>query len=175
MGGSQMTGFISQMSDLRANGDVTATVTFAPTFKLEVGATEGDYYTIDWEVQASPGRPVQPRTSQVVPDQSAFELAPHGAVLISATSTLTEGSCPLISRPVTDTKLSEPSFTAEGWFPAQIRTLNRLGDENRLVVVPTQFRGDEISGTLRRFDELAFEVYYTTRPVWTIRRPLSER
>jgi hypothetical protein len=126
-----------------------------------VGSAEGDYYTIDREVQASPGRPMQPRTSQVAPDKSAFDLAPHGAVLISATSTQTKGFNPLISRPVTDTKLSEPSFTAEGWFPAQMWTLNRLGDENRLVVVPTQFRGDEISGTLRRFDELAFEVYYT--------------
>jgi hypothetical protein len=160
VGGSQMAGLRSR-ADLRANGDVTATVTFVPTFKLETGAAEGNYYAIDREVQASPGRPVQPRTSQVMPDKSAFDLVPHGAVLISATSTLTEGFNPLISRPVTDTKLSEPPFTAEGWFPAQMWTLNRLGDENRLVVVPTQFRGNEISGTLRRFDGLAFEVYYT--------------
>jgi hypothetical protein len=153
----------SSMSSLSANGLATDTVFFdlLASFQLETGSEYGDYYTIGGEVQASPGRPVQPRTSALIPAKAG--LTPHGAVLISATSVLTEGFNPLISRPVTDTILSEPPFEveAEAWFPAQPWTVNRLGDDPRLVVVPAQFQGGQYSGTLRLFTALGFQVYYT--------------
>jgi len=134
------------------------TISFTPSFQLETGSEYGDYYSIGGEVQANPGRPVQPRTSKLVPTKTGQ--TPHGAVLVSATST--EGALdPLISRPVTDTTLSEPPFEAKAWFPANPWAVNRLGDEPRLTIVPAQFQGDQDSGRLRRFTALEFQVYYT--------------
>jgi len=73
-----------------------------------------------------------------------------------------EGSFdPLITRPVTDTTLSEPMFEAPAWFPSTPWGVNLLGDEARLVVVPAQFQGNQDGGLLRRFTRLEFQVYYT--------------
>jgi hypothetical protein len=173
----------AQAGLLFSTGSPTGTVTFDPA-DLECefhtvtrhGDVVGTYCSIGGEVQASPGRPVQPRTSAPIPPKA--ELTPHGAVLISATSVLIEGFNPLISRPVTDTVLSEPPFEieAEAWFPANTWAVNRLGDDPRLVVVPAQFQGDRDSGKLRRFTALEFEVYYTDTAsidfsppiVWTV-------
>jgi hypothetical protein len=144
-----------------ASGELTETMVLTPAFELETGSEYGDYYDIEGDVQASPGRPVQPRIGELIPAKAGR--MPHGAVLISATSVLSESFDPLISRPVTDVVLSEPPFVAESWFPAQMWTVNRLYPKNgvRLVVVPAQFRGDERDGSLRRFTELWFQVYYT--------------
>ena len=164
---------------ISANDLTVDTVSFAPDFQLETGSADGDYYTIGGEVQASPGRPVQPRTSQLVPVKSGQ--TPHGAVLVNATSTK-ESINPLISRPVTDTKLSEPLFEADAWFPSNPWAVNRLGDAPRLVVVPAQFQGHQDSGTLRRFTALEFQVYYagsansdfTPPTVWTVQSQAFE-
>jgi hypothetical protein len=40
-------------------------------------------------------------------------------------------------------------------------TVNRLGDRDRLVVVPAQFLGDQDEGELRRFTKLVFVVVYS--------------
>jgi hypothetical protein len=160
---------------VRANDLTTETVPFelASLFQLEAGSEYGRYYSIDGEVQAAPGRPVQPRTSKPVPTKAG--LIPHGAVLVSATSA-EESFDPLISLPVTDTALSEPTFQAPAWFPSNPWTVNRQGDEARLVVVPAQFQGDQDGGTLRRFTTLEFQVVYTDATstdfappvVWTV-------
>jgi hypothetical protein len=118
----------------------------------------GAYYSIGGEVQAGPGRPLQPRTSKPVPEE--IDQTPHGAVLISGTAN-EETIDPVITRPVTDTALSEPIFEAPSWFPSNPWAVNRLGDEPRLVVVPALFQGNQDDGMLRRFTDLTFHVYYT--------------
>ena len=52
-------------------------------------ATDGDYHAIGDQVQASPGRPVQPRTSQLLPLKTSQ--TPHGAVMVGATSIQVDG------------------------------------------------------------------------------------
>jgi hypothetical protein len=145
---------------LGATALATETVIFelADAFQLETGAADGDYYAIAGQVQAGPGRPVQPLTSQVVPIKTGQTA--HGAVLVAAVTDRTTGFNPLVSRPVTDTKLSEPAFAAPAWFPSKPWSVNRLAEQEQLVVVPAQFRGDQDTGILRRFTELTFEVYY---------------
>ena len=135
----------------------TETLSFAPAFSLEAGSTDGAYYSIGGEVQASPGRPVQPRTSALLPVKA--RKTPHGALLVGAT-TAVESLDPLIARPVTDTAAAEPSYEVGIWLPLKPWTINRLGDAPRLVVVPAQFRGNQDGGTLRRFTSLRFQVYY---------------
>jgi len=144
---------------LSANALPTHTISFdlSSSFQLQT-TTAGHYYAIGGEVQASPGRPLQPRTSAVLPEKEGQ--IPHGTVLVSATAVYTDGFNPLISHPVTDTTLSEPPFETEAWFPALPWAINRLGDEARLVVVPAQFQGNQDSGTLRRFTALQFQVHY---------------
>jgi hypothetical protein len=140
-----------------ANDLPTEDMSFTPSFRLETGSADGDYYSIGGEVQASPGRPVQPRTSALIPSKAGK--TPHGVVFVGGASS-TEAINPLISRPLTDTKMTEPDFEAEGWFPSQPCTVNRLGENARLVIVPAQFQGYEGSGALRRFTSLQFQVYY---------------
>ncbi|HET92291.1 MAG TPA: hypothetical protein ENN99_16355 [Chloroflexi bacterium] len=137
------------------------TLDLSDAFQLETGSVYGDYYAIEGQVQANPGRPVQPRISQPVPDKSALDLTPHGVVLVSAVAESEEFN-PLISMPVTDTTLSEPPFASLSWSPTNLWAINRLGPEPTLVVVPAQFRGNQDTGILRRFTTLQFEVYYTT-------------
>ena len=107
---------------------------------------------------------MQPRTGQLIPDKSGVlpvGLTPHGAVLINATAVVSDSFDPLVTVPVTDLVMSEPKFVAEGWFPADVWGVNRMGDDPRLVIIPAQFKGDQNEGVLRRFDTLEFRVYYT--------------
>jgi hypothetical protein len=141
----------------------TETLVFdlASSFQLETGSEDGDYYSVNGETQSNSGRPVQPRTGQLIPDKSGFGLTPHGAVLVNATAVVSDTFNPLVTRPITDITLAEPEFKAEGWFPADVWGVNQIGDEPRLVVVPAQFKGDENLGVLRLFETLEFRVYYT--------------
>jgi hypothetical protein len=143
---------------IRASAQATESLSLSPGFSLVTDSPDGDYYTSDSGVQASGGRPIQPRTSVTVSIRNGQ--TPHGAILVGATSN-SEYIDPLVARPVTDTTLSEPLYDAEIWLPAKMWTVNRLGDEPRLVVVPAQFLGDQDWGILRRFTSLQFEVYYT--------------
>jgi hypothetical protein len=144
----------------QATGMATESVVFdlASAFRLETGSEYGRYYSIGGEAQASPGRPVQPRTSRVLTPPAGQ--TPHGAVLIGATAAQTADFDPLISMPVTDTVTGEPPFESPAWFPSNLWAVNLLGEEPRLVVVPAQFRGNQDGGLLRRFTRLEFEVYY---------------
>lgn len=153
---------------LSVNTLPTETVSLVPVFQFKAAA-DGSYYTVDGETQASPGRPVQPRTSVLVPVKPG--MTPHGAVLINATSA-SEPLDPLIARPVTDTKLSEPLFDSPGWFPSNPWAVNRLGDQPRLVVVPAQFKGNQDGGIQRRFTMLNFQVYYTDTAVADLAPPV---
>jgi hypothetical protein len=70
---------------------------------------------------------------------------------------------PVIARPVTDTAMTEPSFTLEGWYPTHMAAINRIetaaGTLERLVVMPGQYTNP---GVERLWDELRYDVYYST-------------
>jgi hypothetical protein len=89
-------------------------------------------------------------------------MEPHGALLIAGTATLADFD-PVIAHPVptSTAQIVEPAFDTPAWFPARIFTVNRLGEEDRLVVVPAQFLGTEQQGTLRRFSHLTVTVVYS--------------
>jgi hypothetical protein len=135
----------------------TLDITYDPRYTT----ADGSFYTIDTLAQANPGRPIQPKISTGLDPVAGMR--PHGALFLQGTSTLTLAFDPVIARPVsTSTEvLDEPQFTSETWFPARMFTVNRLGDRDRLVVVPAQFLGDQDGGELRRFTELDFTVVYS--------------
>ncbi|MFQ5614629.1 MAG: hypothetical protein ACE5H9_21110, partial [Anaerolineae bacterium] len=136
-------------------------VTFQPTLE---STSSGSYYSLDGEIQASPGRPVQPRGSiSLQPGSGLSGLNAHGAVLLSATFTDITDFNPLITRPVTDVTLPEPDLDIGGWFPQKPWAVNRFGEEDRLVIVAGQFKGNlsDQLGTQRLYSAAQLEVYYS--------------
>jgi hypothetical protein len=111
--------------------------------------------------QSNPGQPIQPKTSVLLDTVPGME--PHGVLLLGGESAIETSFDPLIARPVpTSTEqVEEPSFEASGWFPSKMFAINLLGSEDRLVVVPAQFSGDQDEGVLRRFTTLTFTVTYS--------------
>jgi hypothetical protein len=145
---------------IHATGVYSVLKTLSVTYDPVVTTDDGSYYAIDALAQSNPGRPIQPKTSialDTVPD-----LDPHGVLLLGGEATETDFD-PLIAHPVpTSTEgLEEPGFGASSWFPSKMFAINLLGAEDRLVVVPAQFLGDQDGGTLRRFTELVFTVTYS--------------
>jgi hypothetical protein len=127
----------------------------------------GQFYTIDGLALSSPGRPIQPRTSVALETVQAMTppdgLYPHGALLLSGQSTTDTAFNPVIARPVSTSTatLVEPDLNAQVWFPQKLFAINRLGDTDRLVIVPAQFRGNQDMGIQRRFTEMRFAVAYS--------------
>ena len=119
----------------------------------------GQYYHIAHDVQASGGRPLQPRYSEglVPPDGEDI----HGVIVWSAALSTTEGFDPVIYRPVTDTALAEPAFTSANWYPNKFWSLNSLDpSDTRLVVIAGQYRSTNgTTGTERVFTDLTFKVF----------------
>ncbi len=165
-------------------GVITQTFTISPSLELLTGTFQGDfignYYAADGQTQGSPGRPVQPLVGYDLP---AYEqIAPRGLLFLSGRSTVHTDFDPLISRPVTDTALSEPEYEYEGWFPAKPFAINQLGERARLALVPARYSGDEHRGVQEVFERMTFAVYYapeivpdTTGPViWEIQGQVGE-
>jgi len=146
----------SMGAEVRATASGTTTISLSLSPQL-VTTAEGDYYTVDGETQASPGRPVQPIASVVLSESYRI---PHGALFESGNSTSVANFNPLVARPVTDTALSEPAYAYPGWYPLKPFTVNRLGEQPQLVVVPAQYYGNEASGVERLFGQMDFTVYY---------------
>ncbi len=146
---------------LLAGGVYSVGKTLDITYDPQHATADGSFYTIDALAQVNPGRPIQPKISTGL--ELVAGMRPHGALFLQGTSTPTPAFDPVIARPVsTSTEvLKEPRFMAEAWFPARMFTVNRLGDRDRLVVVPAQFLGDQDEGELRRFTELVFTVVYS--------------
>jgi hypothetical protein len=120
----------------------------------------GEFFSLDDEVQASAGRPLQPRTSVTVPASVAHV---HGLVVLTATMDIYSDFDPVIYRPITDTSLTEPGFSYSGWYPNKFWSLNTLGEETRLVVIAGQYQpATAITGTERVFSSLTFKVFTAT-------------
>ncbi|MFQ5593016.1 MAG: hypothetical protein ACE5HA_02590, partial [Anaerolineae bacterium] len=153
-----------------------------PQFE-RVETPAGSYLSADDGTLSRPGRPVQPRFAWGIQEP---ELEAHGALWTAATYTALYDFDPVITRPLTDTTLTEPTFPFHIWAPARLHTINRLqttdGTLERLVVIPGQFKNDRsydpptasknrpssglTYGVERRFDSLTYDLYYSTSPDW---------
>jgi hypothetical protein len=135
---------------------------FSFTFDSHAVPGWGTYYTVQGhgDTQASPGRPIQPL---VISDVTRSEAA-HGVVLMSA-SYHTTTIDPVIATLVTDTSGTEPTFEYDGWYPMELVAINRLGDGDKLAIVPAQFLSE--SQTERLYTNLTLRVYYTDSTDYT--------
>jgi hypothetical protein len=122
---------------------------------------QGRFYTIDGLAQASPGRPIQPKTTR--PLNTVPGHTPRGIVVLGGQSETDRAFNPIIARPVpTSTlQLQEPRFTARSWFPSKMFAINRHGTTPQLVVIPAQFRGTQTIGQERRFTRIEIAVSYS--------------
>jgi len=159
---SKQATLVQSLAPVQATALSVVPVSITPTLQLVTATVDadlvGNYYSVDGEVQASPGRPVQPRTGQDLPVHPG--MTPHGVLFRSGSIVDVVNFNPLISRPMTDTTLSEPTYDNPAWFPVKPFTVNRLGSTNQLVVVPAQYQGSESSGIERLFHRMDFNVYY---------------
>jgi hypothetical protein len=125
-----------------------------------VDTADGRYYSVDNEVQASGGRPIQPRLSIDIAEPGTRA---RGVLFLGGAHRSITSFDPVIARPVTDTAQTEPPFTLQGWYPAQIGVVNRIETASdsleRLVLVPGQFQNP---GTERLWDRLTYDIYYST-------------
>jgi len=136
---------------------VTTTLALTPAL---VNDGQGNfYYTLNGEVQASPGRPTQPRGSVVI-TPGLRDVSLRGALLLSARYTDIANFNPLVVVPVTDTATAqpEPPFAAEGWFPVKFWAANRFGDQDRLTVVAGQF--NQNGSVERLYDRMQVQTFY---------------
>jgi hypothetical protein len=147
---------------------------------------QGQFYTLGGLAQASPGRPIQPKTS--IPLAALPGQEPHGVLVLTGRSVTDAAFNPVIARPVPSTTLGihEPEFTAQTWFPDRTFALNRLGTQakgtaGRLVIVPAQYRGTQNLGQERRFTRLEIAVSYSDSPdttppvIWRVESDPTDR
>jgi hypothetical protein len=148
-------------AESQTNRIYAITKTLSILYDPLVSTSDGSYYTVDTLAHASPGRPIQPKTT--IPLDVVPNMKPHGALLLGATSETEPSFNPLIAQPVptSTTSLAEPDFETQAWFPTKPFAINRLAGEIRLVVVPAQFMGNQDDGVLRRFTEVTFTVVYS--------------
>jgi hypothetical protein len=118
----------------------------------ETTSPDGSYYAINGEVQALPGQPIQPLTSQAITTPAGSRLA--GVLLKSANFTDYSGFDPLIARPFSQVSEGEPDYSdpnnpadkyflfPDGWFPNKLWSVNTQGNQDQLVVVGGQFNKD---------------------------------
>ncbi|MGD9092288.1 MAG: hypothetical protein PVF74_05545, partial [Anaerolineales bacterium] len=117
----------------------------------------GTYFHIGDEVQAWPGRPIQPRAAFAL-DEMMVQ-SPRGQILLNATYRDIPSFDPVVVIPVTQDSLHEPSFNAPGWYPSKLWSINRFGDQNRSTLVFGQFDPDlDIE---RLYDNLVLETFYS--------------
>jgi hypothetical protein len=154
----------------RASTALLAPTTLSVTLDLSPSLRStgnGDYFALDSEIQASPGRPVQPRASLPLSSTVGAGLKPHGVLLWSAAFDDYADFDPFISRPVSETAQAEPDLQVGAWLPAKGWALNRFGDSPRLVVVGGQFSRDDGAenendlGVERVYSSMELRPYYS--------------
>jgi hypothetical protein len=159
---SQVTSSTQGTHNVKPNQDVyLAHSKLSLTYDPVHVTAHGRFYSIDGLAQASPGRPIQPKTTvdlEVVPG-----LEPRGVLVLAGTSTTDLAFNPVIAHPVPTSTLTirEPDFAAQAWFPSSMFAINRLGVSPRLVAIPAQFRGTQTLGQERRFTQIEIAVSYS--------------
>ena len=149
---------------------ITTSLSLSPAY-IPVAGPQGAYYQLSPAagLLALPFRPTLPQTSQNI-HQSGY-LA-HGALLLGG-SFSDIANDPLITHVITDETYAatEPLFDSAAWFPVFPAAINRLFRLNaepleRLVVAPAQYLSvTPITGTLRLYTALDFEIYHAPTDV----------
>jgi uncharacterized protein YjbI with pentapeptide repeats len=126
---------------------------------------DGDYFHVDGDTLNQAHRPVEPRASFDLTRADGRE--PTGALVTSLTSVDLPSFDPLFFSPTVDLAAHEPrSVAADATFPSRfvdVTSTPRPGpDEQRLVVVPGQFRASTTAGigTQRLLTDVGTVVYY---------------
>jgi hypothetical protein len=161
IGGSDVNLTVSGFSTVNFPGGTLEKITY------EVGVTHsandttyGRYYSVGDEVQAWPGRPIQPRASFELVDHDSNPLQlPRGQILIFATYTDEAGFDPVVAIPLTQDSQPEPAFYAPGWYPSKLWSINQFGDQNRSTLVLGQFEPNQ--SVERLYSQLVLDTYYS--------------
>ena len=119
------------------------------------------WWTVDDDVQITPGRPWQPRAVLPIAETT------RGAVITTGRYRDVTGFEPMVTRPTVEWEQAAPELGAtcrNSWWPADLTTVTDGG----LVVVPGQFRctgtapDGSTRGTQRLYDELTVELTGST-------------
>ena len=136
------------------------TALFTPTLSLTQTAG-GDYYHASGEVQVNPALPVMPRAGLDV-GETGWDA--HGVLFSAGSYQDSLEFEPLVTAVYTDAGHPSAVFSATWWYPSLPGTLNVVpGARERLVVMPAQYRHP---GLERVYDEMSFEVFYSTSDDW---------
>lgn len=123
---------------------------------VPVSSAEGVYYTFGGQTHSGDGEPIQPK---YLADLSFPQTHLHGVMLRGGTYSDLPSFDPVIEQVITATAtLSEPLFSAAGWYPALFYRFNELGLTDRLVTVLGQFQPE--TATERLYERLSFDLYY---------------
>jgi hypothetical protein len=158
IGGSDIT--VSKTAEVPPTGsDPLGSITYSIQATLQQEDTDyGTYFHIGDEVQAWPGRPIQPRAAFVL-DEMAGQV-PHGQILLGAEYTDLPAFDPVVTIPLTQDSLPEPAFNAPGWYPSKLWSINEFGDQNRSTLVFGQFEPD--FDTERLYNSMELQTFYST-------------
>jgi hypothetical protein len=128
-----------------------------PVLTLREG-NHGDYYEVAGpygSAHGTVGRPILPSASYPLPNTATS--TPHGVLIISATLSTRWPFDPVVTRPVTDTRLPEPALNPDiGWMPARPFVINNAGETPRLAATFALFNAR--TNELRLIDEAAISV-----------------
>jgi hypothetical protein len=118
----------------------------------------GRYYALGSLVHMGDGEPIQPKYTA---DLSFPETQAHGVVFKGGTYSDVLSFDPVVDQAITATaSLTEPVFSAPGWYPSQPGHFNRLERGDNLVAFLGQFNPQ--TQAERVYDRLSFDVYYHT-------------
>lgn len=143
----------------------TRTVTTSHSLEL-VETVDGDYYTIEGNFQATPGRPIEPIVVSELDDRHAYATGPppvHGVLVKGGAFTDILGWDPRIARPTFEFEIdvSEPQECLPGLWPSELVTVNSIGVET-LVAFAGQFQctdpGPPVTGVQRLGESLTLEL-----------------
>ena len=139
---------------------------FDPVTQTQGYFGEGSFYTLNGNVQAAAGEPIQPRLFANLSAPAAGTL--RSVVFLGGVYTDIQGFDPVIVLPfneyVTDT--TEPAFDAPGWFPpvpfGVHNSAGAFGGADMLVTTMGQFNSD--TGIERLYTNMSFGSSYSSDP-----------
>ena len=128
---------------------------------------EGTFFDLDGHVHAAPGEPIQPKFFADLSVSDAGRA--HGVLFLGGTYTDTTAFDPVVVQPINEyvTPTAEPAFTAPGWYPAVPFTLQTRGTfsgTQALVAALGQY--NSTTGVERIYDQMSFDVYYSSSYDW---------
>jgi len=153
-------------------GLIVRSYTVTPTLTA-VNTLRGTYYTADGGVQAVLYRPLQPSMSLdiALPGGVGDGAVAQGALFLGGNYTDIPNFDPVITMPVTEATRYEPQWIYTGWHPQGLVRINHFqtpqGVLERLVLILGQFRhtnvvGNHVEGIQRLYNQVTYEVYYST-------------